>query len=447
MAISYSTLFENYLGKGGYLIHLVNEFRGAAGLGAIATDLPTEWEDFVEQFDGGSDTQRGWVDGMLAALAGARSGLAPMQAAIRTAARQTLIGVVHADNPLPEQTLEVALAELIRQMLADSESVDANAVGHSVAASGNDGDGAVLVDTRDGHGRTLEYTYDEDLEVAVTDTSTSGSEQLRVRGEEAVGDKLSYLWPAGSGSDVSHTAIDAAGSLNLLSNGTFETYTVANTPDDWTIVVGAAGTDVLAEASVVYAGSKALELVGDSSTLIQLTQDLTLSDLASKTPYGLCLWLKADVVPAAGVLVIDLYDGSGVIDDEEGAAQSFSIDLTAISTSFVAHKTAFRLPEPLPATVTLRLRLSTAVSTGSSLFLDHLSFAATTQQYAGGPFLGFFSGAGDWSLDDRITITPTNDYGGLFQNLFWRLFDMPALGLILPSDAGGSETIDDAAIA
>lgn len=440
------------LGKIGHVLNITNTFRGVNSSG----NLPAEIEDIIEEYDGETPTIRGTVDALVDALTSAQGGLSSLLGSLRTAAQQTLIEMVYADvlangavlNPMRTKALSEAIEELIAQMLAGSETVDATEPSIAASAGGsNAGNGACVTSVLDAYGRRLENCLPEKIVAVCTDSTTSGQESFAFSGEVAVSDRLSHDWPGGSGASANLTAIDAAtssSSQNLLTNGDFEDFAVANTPDGWTIVTGSAGTQILSESSIIYKGSKALEYDGDGSNLTQIKQAIT--GLSSRTPYAVNLWAKVDVSPAAGVLVIDLYDGSNVINDDQGTANSLSIDLTTIGTSYVAKNTVFRLPDPVPATVQLRIRLSTALSSGSSAFVDHLAFAPATQLYTGGPYAALFSGATDWELDDKFGVTVTNAQAGAFQTLFDRLFDMRNKGLLLPSATGAAETIDDALI-
>ena len=104
------------------------------------------------------------------------------------------------------------------------------------------------------------------------------------------------------------------------------------------------------------------------------------------TSYAVNLALKVDVVPAAGVLTIDLIDGnSNVIQDAQGNNNSFAVTLSGATTSWVFHSGVFRMPRALPAAMFLRIRLSTGLSSGSNLFIDHLAMGALTRLYNGGP--------------------------------------------------------------
>lgn len=435
------------LGKIGHALNTVNAARGST--------LPTELIDAVETLDAENDpVVRGSVGSLLPALASGQASLSGLASALRAAAEVLLIRQVHADTPLHDQTLPYALAELRRQMLVGDHYVDGNTVGATATQTGLDGDGVVVASARDPRGAALENLLVEDLQCRVTGVTTPGSELIEVRGEQAQGDKLHWLWPAGSGAVGRYTAIDAASaSANRLQNGAFEDCT-DDAFDNWTDDVGAWATDWNIEETTVYAGSKALKLVGDGATLAQISQDIS-ARVAALRQYAVCLWARRDgSAAAAGVLTIDLYDGSGVIDDDDGTANSFTIDLTALTASYVPYVGVFRLPTIKPAAVHFRLRLSTALTDTRAVFFDHLSLGLMTQPIPANPgavpYLAFFSGASPFSLNDYtgggdgtrvFQVATANNRASDWQTLFDRFFNCSALGFTLPS--AGSNLIND----
>lgn len=197
---------------------------------------------------------------------------------------------------------------------------------------------------------------------------------------------------------------------------------------------------------------KALELDSDGAQLTTLNRLVTLEPLSQ---YAANLWAMADVVPAAGVLTVDLVDGIGgtVINDAAGVANSFTFTGAGLTTSFVAKNGSFRTPKVLPEIVFLRIRISTAVSAGTSVFIDHAALVKMTELYPGGPYAAGFSGklsltkGSNQVAADGFTITVTNDRAGEFQEWFQRNFDMAAKGLLLPSNSAGAETQADSLIA
>lgn len=433
----------------GAIVYLIDTINGRRG-GSSAGDYPKEVADILTTYDGASNNIRSAVKNLLSQLTSLQSGHNAMLTALRTAAQTDLIESFHADDPLPVKDVETALKRLIKQMkTATTRYVASNTISASTTSTSNTGTGAIVASVKDSDGTPLENILAEDLEITVTSTATAGSETLRLRGEAAQTDKLHFSWPEGSAADTSITAIDASGTANKLTNGDFEDFTVANTPDGWTIAVGAAGTDILSEASTVYKGSKALEFDGDASTLSQIYQAITSAQVASRTPYCVNFWAKVDVAPAAGALVIDLHDGSNVITDEAGNNITTTIDLTTLGTTYVAKQLIFSLPEPLPSTMRLRIRLSTALSSGSSLFIDHMALAAMTKignTPGHTPYVAAFSGATNWALDDGtgtkvLKIAVANNRAGAWQEAFDKLFGTSDYGIVLPT-SGSTELLE-----
>lgn len=193
------------------------------------------------------------------------------------------------------------------------------------------------------------------------------------------------------------------------------------------------------------------------ATLTQFRQEFnatagTSGTLDPLTQYGLNIFLRRDgVAAAAGTLVIDLVDENGTaINDINGTANSLTIDLTALTTTFTAYNTDFRTPLILPSRQFLRFRLTVALTNGRSVYMDKVSLGEMTQSYTGGPWFSVHAGSTPFVEDDYATCAITNTRasgGGLdtFQTLMFRLFpDIETNELILPSSA--TPTIADAMI-
>jgi hypothetical protein len=313
-------------------------------------------------------------------------------------------------------------------------------------------------------GTTLKVTDYEVQQIVVSDDPEAGTYTITWANPAGKSQTTVPLAYDASGSDVQAAlrALVGLESITVATTGTSPNYThtltftgvggnlsevtVTNLTDVGTITPGTTS----AGSAGVYSG-KALELDSNGSEETTIYRAVALAALSQ---YAFALRAMADVVPAAGVLTVDLVDGIGgsVIDDEQGTANSFTIDATGLATSFAARTGVFRTPRELPPIVYLRIRISTAVSSGSSVFLDHAALAAMVALYAGGPEATLFSGIAPFStgseqvLADRFSIAVENDRGGGFQEWFQRAFDMTGKGLLLPSDDGGNETLDDALI-
>lgn len=459
MAIDLDTDPTGYFvraGKIAYALRLAQTFRGETN---AADTLMKELGDAIAKLDAATPDVRGTVvPALLNALASGRSGLAGVPSACRAAAQALLIKMVQDDNRQPVADLETANRELDRQMRqATTRYVDANTVSATATQTGLDGNGHVVTSVKDAYGNPLENLLAEDLECEVTNVATAGSESIRVRGEAAV-DRLHYDWPKGSGGDKPYTAIDAAATTqNKLTDGGFETW--ASSPlalTNWPIVVGAYGTNFVREATEKYKGTYGVAIVGDAGlTLSQFRQDIT-SKLDARKQYGIAFPMKRDgVAAAAGVLTVDLFDGTNVINDDAGTANSFTVDLTALTTSFVWKSGVFRIPEPKPSTIYLRFRLSTALTNGRTVYLDHASLGemlqVLTSEPGWTPFLSFHSGSSNWSRDDKTAlarvfrIASANNRASEWQKEGDRLLDTAKYGITWAT--AGTTLVNDNLIA
>lgn len=386
--------------------------------------------------------------------------------AVQQVAQSVLQRMVADDVAAAGRNLDDALREVIRQMRAGSVSVKACTVASTVAALGTPtGTGKLVATTKRGDGLVQENLFAEvGRLVCLADSysggQTAGQEPFRYIGEGDEGrGEFDYLWPAGSAALTGLTAIsadtDASATGNLTTNGDAESWT-GTTPalDNWVLAPGTWGTDIAQNASSPYRGTYDVRFVagtGVNTALAQTFDDSTGSAVALTplTSYAFCAWMKRGGVVSAGVLTVELVDGSGtVINDEQGTANSFTQTLSALTTSYAAVTGFFRLPAIPPAVVKLRLRISTAL-TGASVYVDDICLAPVTEAYTGGPGLCVFSGVTPFKAGDQWTATQTNDRGGAsnlatFQALFDRLFGMRGRGLLLPS--AGSPTLADTLI-
>jgi len=430
------------LGRLAGLVNAINAYRGGDSAGQLVYQL----NGALAEVDGDTDAIRAALAPLATALTNAQGASGSFLRIVRAAANNLLITQVNADTKLAALDVPHALAVLKTQMLAGGDYVSPNTVSSSTAAAaGNAGNGAIAVGLRDAEGYQLDNLLAEPIAVTVTGNSTAGSETLLFAGAAAIADRLSQAWPGGSGASKSLTSLDPALGGNLVANGSFDAFAVANTPDSWTIAVGAAGTEVLSSTSV-HRGTHAVKFAGGTGLLTSLTQALT--TLASRTPYAVCLWCENDVNPAAGALALDLYNGTSVIQDEAGNNCSLSIDLTTLGTSYKAFAAVWQLADPLPASVMLRLHLTTAISAGSNTTIDSLALQAATRlskDPGDAPWVGVFDGSANWSLKDALTLTTVNNRTCKWQQAFDQLFLDGPSGFVLPTS--GTTLIADSLIA
>lgn len=428
------------IGRAGRILYELNSAQ--TGLTAAFDALDDQYEDTLR------DTFAP-VDQAQEFLTRAQSNLMSTLASVAAA---TLLRMVTADAPTVRQ-FGPAVFELIRQMRVNGDSVPACTVSATATAlTPFEGDGVLVVTTKRGDGLEQENLFAEAARVvctgdSYTQTATAGEEAFEFRGADP-GFSTVFDWdyPRGSGAVTAFQATDADNSL--LSNGGFEDFT-SSAPDDWTAATGTFGVNML-EDSTALRGDSSLRFAA-GATLSALYQTLADEDTASVvqvwTSYALNLWCRTKTGTAStGVLTVELVDDAGtVINDEQGTANSFTVTLTALTTSWSAHSGVFRLPAVPPATVRLRLRLSTVLA-GADLLVDGVCLVRMTAGYPGGPALAAFSGATPFAVNDGWELSTANDRAGsaylsTWQALFDRLFGMRQLGLLLPTS--GSPTVGD----
>lgn len=399
------------------------------------------------------------IDGVPAMLDAEKAALwQTCQQTLIDMAEETLQRVVADDVALADPTDVTAnITEVIRQMTAASATVKRSTVSASSAAgSSNYGNGTVVLSTTrpDGTGKELCFAETATLTCTIdsqTGGASVGSETFQYKGDAAVTSEFSELWPAGSGQTATVSVIDSLtqgteSAGNLLSNSSWETTTSATVFPGWTTAIGT----VTSDATVYYRGTKSITFVGDAASTALLTglyQPFgaasntagTTNTLKPLTAYAVIIRHKVNTAPAAGVLRVELVDGSNAITtDAAGTNNRLSVTLSGLTSSWSTSTVVFRTPRVLPTESRLYIHLSTALSTGTTLYIDDVAMVEMTQLYEGGPLISMFAGSTKFIVDDTFTLTVTNDrggstYGGDFQTMFDRFFDMRSKKLQLPS--------------
>lgn len=359
----------------------------------------------------------------------------------------TLINQVTADNPLIQPTVGACLVELIRQMVASSDSVARQTVAVTpTAISGSTGNGTIRTSTTRPDGLPCELAIAETAKIVCTGdfqsgTATAGSEPFLFTGDPNTARPTDWDWPQGSAAAISFAAND--GSRNsILTNGGFDTW-ASSSPTGWTVANAT-------ESTGAYDGGSALSLTaGATGSAVQPLNDLTAGNkLTPVTAYCLNFWMKASGALSAGALKAELVDGSGtVINDSQGTANELTVAYGSITTGWTSTSTWFRTPRVLTDDIDFRFRASTAF-TGGNVLVDRAALVSPSA-YPGGYGFAVFSGSTKFVIGDGWTVAATNDrasstYCSTFQSLFEKLFGMSTLGLMLPSS--GSPTIADTLI-
>lgn len=426
----------------------------------------TVFDAIQDQYEAALQSQIAGLYPTLEQFRGSGSGI---KSYFKTLAANTLIEQVHADTPLLTKSVQSALTVLISQMKGASDSVKANTVSAGTASAGSTNVGnAVIVGSIVGpDGKNREYALPETLTFTCTNdslsTATAGAEPISIKGVLAEADPLTYNWPKGSGlanksiNLVANTTDGTAGATttNLLRNSDFATWTVSNIPDGFVITVGSAGSSILRN-NTARKGSYSLSFVGDGAELTSVYEEF---NNASGTPaylkpfkvYAFSAWVYCvGGAPAAGVMAFDLTNGSGtVLTDDASTNNAISKSLTAVGAAWVNVTGFFRTKTTFSGTARLRIRLTTALSAGTTVLIDDVHMTEATELYTGGPYVAAFRGTTDLMTNDYWTVAIANNMsaagtaGGVMQTTFEQFFSMRSLGLILPSVTDGSQTVAD----
>ena len=395
---------------------------------------------------------------------------------IKADAEATVIKMVDDDliaaygGGLSNKTITEALKELSRQMKTANSSVEGSTItiGTTTAGGANSGNGTFMVSGL----ASQEYAPD------VINYASIKTELLRATCEKDSSDpaivenaerffvegqrqeiNLDEDWPKGSGLRVNinsvNPAIDAGSTpgANVLTNSDFNSFTVTDTPDSWVIATGTVGTHIKSTASS-YSGATALDLNGDGSTAIKLTQAFnivsgTLGTIKPDTPYTLSFAVKRVGSPSAGVLKVYATDGSAVLNNSD-TNRKMEVELAynnaLLTTSYVLVTAAVMTPKIIPKGSYMVIETSTAFTNGVDVYIDNLCLAEMHRITAGGVAVQLIPGSTKFAYGDFFTSQVTNNREGEFETEFDRFFDMATKGYGLPANYGGSESIYDALI-
>lgn len=388
-------------------------------------------------------------------------------------ARRTLLETTDANFPLLEKTLRGALVELVRQMVADSETVDGSTVtvGSVTAGASNAGDGTFLVSKLapvvDAYGNRagggdLQYVPSETIIAtcrsdATLETVDEGGEIFRVYGQRAVS-RFDEDWPTGSGADLGISAVSPyrdggfGPSRSVVTNGDFETFT-ANTPEHFSVLAGTPGTHILAAGSG-YSGSNALKFVGDGSTTPKIRQRFrvtseTLGHLLPDRPYSISFAAKYATLAPGVSLRVAIEDSSGTRLNAGviGREMSRTVTSASLSTSWTLYTGTCFSPVEIPKGARIVVEATGNIANTSEVFVDHLTIAEMRSLGPGLPAVQLVAGADPFRYGDSFQVAVTNNDEGALQREFERFFGLRSLGIALPSTTAGTETILDSVIA
>lgn len=397
----------------------------------------------VAQYNSESDLQAQIGATYIANLASGESVCSTAQQLAQT----TFNRMVFRDNPLIAQNLQSlnvldSINEVIRQMKIQGASILNMTIGVTPSAFTGTGNGVINVSyKRPLDGLVLENIFAETVQLSCSQDSYTGGAQAGNEGIliEGAGNELdlfAFDWPLGSNSTITVNAINGDQSNragNILTNSGFANWT-GGIPNNFTLPVGSPGVNIFQENTLIYTPGSAVRLTGDGGgTLTQLLQQFGIAsgsstNLLPQTQYSFNIFMRRQAgAVGTGILTIDLCDQNGnTINDNNGVANSFTVSLPGLTTTYASFLGVFRTPTVLPTTSFLRMRLTTALSNGASVYLDKASLGITQQLYKSGPYFATHSGSINFVNGDYGTCIMTNSRGAAgtlatFQTLLARL--------------------------
>ncbi len=380
---------------------------------------------------------------------------------MQSMAALTLNRMIFRDTPqlnqnLTSSNLDASLRVLIREMEDQVVSVLAMTITTVTATftPNMTGNGVCTVSAkRPFDGKTLENSFTENLTFTCTadsyeDGATAGNESFSVNGVGNT-DTFAFDWPLGSNASIGINMIDGNednSSGNLLTNSGFTNWTTGAL-DNWVVISG--GSQFTQEVSLSYDGGSALAITGNGTTAISIKQEFdnstagTSGVLSGITQYSVNVFMRRDgTTPGAGVLTIALIDeNDNVTVDEASTPNSFTVDLTALTVNYLPYNGFFRTPYIMPETLSIRMSITTALTSGRTVYLDKMSVGLMSQMYVSGPYVAGHSGSVPFRNGDYTTSQVTNSRGAAgtldtWQTVMALLFpEMINQELLLPSSA------------
>jgi hypothetical protein len=402
MAINYTRLFTT-LGKivGG--LNEANTYRGTT-FGARADALSARFD---------------------AALQHVAEGLYPARDAHRTAhnrwvqflselAQDTIIAEVDLDRPIAKQTLATALKELDRQMRVDGQSLSTSPL--SVVSTPSLTDGAALliasslVDFNLDSQLALPDVYNVSVPRGFLGGDTAYQEFLAIQGKAEAVPSTSWLWPGGSGINVSIQMRDPALNNQGLVNGQLSSLTNwTGTGGSWTV-----GAATVAPRSGYTANVAKFAPSGASGSIVQ-----TITNPRARSVYAwTAKYYKHTSGPQTWNVFVRIYDNSGTI-------LSFTQASSSLSTGWNTVGGFFATPEFINGSLRFEIGYSN-ITASSNLEICHAGFVQATPLYPHGPTVVGWSGTKPLTTRDKWTVTATVGGTGALHRGIDRLVNLRA---------------------
>ncbi len=393
---------------------------------ADAVDLDADRQDILDAFQ--ASDQNVAIDGLVS--------LIERWKAEYSLRRAELAGFVVArlrDKATVLDELHVAsadardiLARLVEAMAVDGESVPASTVSIGAVSADSDNVGGGKIFTTDILLKTelcspsQRFTF-QVMADSFHDGLEEGSEEIAWEGSLA--GEAHGIGAEGSGAIQIIQPVHAMTGAHL-TNADFEDFT-DNLPDGWSLVAGAAGTNVLPATSGHAAhGANALLLQGDATaTAIEIAQSIPRSNVVGRRRYCVSVKLK-QASATAGTLTIQ-FEGSGYAAE---STEKISLAVSSLNAEYQLHHFFVTMPALIPDDFQLVIRWNDGTpGSTEKIYVDDIGMGSVN--YGGGIGVVAVRDTAPFVRSDRYTSLVTNAEG-VFQAFFRRAF-----GVQLPSHA------------
>lgn len=361
------------------------------------------------------DTNRSPVNGFQSQVQGFASAMAGQVSQVQQIATPTLAQLQGALNA-PSSNPQVILPLLAGYMVANSQTIQSTvpAAPTITPNGGNIGNDVLVISNLNEYGVVDETSINETVSLVCTSSQysggTAGAEQFSIVGQPTL--SASTYGVHGNG----NSSIRVTDSQNLVVNGNFETWSVANTPDGWT-TTGTIGVNILENTANPHSGTAALEMDGDGSTPTIGVSQVIAPLMRSQTVYVCSVWLRiSGTVSSGSTLAVDL-TGTGF------STQTIaSIDPSTLTTSYQQYTLFFAMPTNagggVPADLTVNISWTSANSAGASAVILVDDLVVATPVNFGGMQYALFRGSVDPVVGDQYTVVTSLTSAGVFQSWF-----------------------------
>ena len=229
--------FSDYFTKAGKLLEYASVINTARG-----TTIPAKLTNIGSTFTSVSTAVQNAIAGVYTSLANVQAGCDVGPSSVTDAMGNFLQQTIIADVPLATNSNLAAIQQLIVEMMAGSQTVKQTTPAIAATAGSNSGNAVMVVSAKRGDGRLQENVLAETITATVTNATNPATATITYAGQLAETNAMAADWPLGSGCVLSGQTI-WSGSGSLLTNGGFESWTVAaNVPDNWSASVATPGT-------------------------------------------------------------------------------------------------------------------------------------------------------------------------------------------------------------